>query len=233
MKTELKNILNDAVQAIESSADALNACVERIDKLYQDERRVTHVVRSEHEAGERFMGEVCSFDTIKIKPGEHLEYAGEMSEIGADKSPQWTDTDGTAVYAWSETPCEILRVVPDEPAPKFKVGDWVWHDSAGLNIIDNYDRETNHYFLRSHNWCPAAMLRPAKKSDYVFTVDGKQMIVCENGEGSLYISMANKRAAIYPNLATGTFILACIREHGIIPCPVEVHKGDMTLPKEE
>jgi hypothetical protein len=85
MKTELKNILNEAVQAIESSADALSACVERIDKLTQDERRVTHVVRSEHEAGEKFTGKITKYpdDRVpQIPSGHHLEYAGKLSKPG-------------------------------------------------------------------------------------------------------------------------------------------------------
>jgi hypothetical protein len=243
MKTELRTIIKDTVAIIESNViattTALNACVERIDALYQNERRVTHVVRSEHEAGEPYKGERSSY-AKEVSENKPLEYVGKISTV--PPNTYYENKPGLVYYSGEgkyDMPREILRVVPDEPAPKFNVGDWVVTPQANIGTMHFVNTNTGVLCIEIprgdskpiYRHYDPEELRPAVKSDFVFTVDGARMIVCE-GEGRIFVNDGYK-IGINVSRATDRLALACIREHNIIPCPVEVHQGDMTLPKEE
>jgi hypothetical protein len=260
MKPEIQDIQDETVKAIVSAFERIDrlcqqshepqSCIAEIQKILADttmsrmesisvENQIRHILepKSTHKPGEPFVGSVCGFDTGKIKPGEHLEYAGEISEVGDNKPYQWSDVNGIAVYGWDEMPRELLRLVPDEPAPKFKVGAWaVTPDNIPHVINDISDVTGNCCFLEEYGWCSESRLKPAVKSDFVFTVDGNRMIVFVDNNGFLFMHNETGSSCFMPSQsAHSAFILALayIREHNITPCPPEVHQGDMTLPKED
>jgi hypothetical protein len=131
MKPELRNIMDETVKAITSA-------FERIDRLTQEPPV------SKHQAGERFTGVIDSKHACRVKTNEHLEYAGELN---SNHTTKWVvRRDGQAAYGegWVHG-LEILRVVPDEPAPKFKVGEHENLREAGCNLAEAAIRVIRDY----------------------------------------------------------------------------------------
>lgn len=198
----------------------------------------------EHYDGEPFMGSRSAHCMTIYPPDKYrLEFTGEKRAItkAEDDSTCFLSPDDNGWARRSHGACYggvwILRAVPVEAKPVWKVGEMAYDTSLGrIVFVGEFNGEkysVTHFPDNTYaGYVSPSALRPLEPADWTREIGGVKMRAYESGSGFVRLTYTNGPVLSFlPGSEGDKIIREFCAAKGLPVMPFALHKGDMKAPE--